>query len=447
MRSSTWRGGRWPLALTIAAITALAACSDDPASPKTPSVTAPAPAVASPIVQLKVTTASGGTEVGSLRWAASQFRDPETAVITFDSTLSGATIALDDQLYLTGYASIQAPNGGITLSGKGQHRVILALLGVRLENVTVANGNASTASAIWSGGKVSLNYSTVRDNSGAGPVIDVEGLGFFMNNSTISRNVGSAAVEYEDSSAVHLNNAAIAFNTPGAGLRFEGGSSSFTKVYLYNSIISNNGNPQRNCTSTYGFQYFGMNISNDGSCGLFNILIADPQLMPLANNGGPTMTHAIPHTSPAYNTATECALPDDQRHVLRDSKCDAGPFEFNDFTKVALTIDPSVKIDGNGNTILTGTVKCTRNDYFRLAFELHQDQKVGKEIVDVHSATDLWVNCTTATKPWSAAMVLANPGEAFQPGAARASVATFQTPEWVTPASTAGNVKISFARK
>jgi hypothetical protein len=38
-------------------------------------------------------------------------------------------------------------------------------------------------------------------------------------------------------------------------------------------------------------------------------------------------------------------------------------------------------------------------------------------------------------------------GEAFQPGAARATAATFQTPEWVTPATTAGAVKISFSRK
>jgi hypothetical protein len=446
MQSSTSRAGRWPIALTILGVAALSACSDDPASPKQPSVTAPAADVAPATLQLKVTNASGGTEVGSLRWAASQFRDPENAIITFDSTLSGATIELGDQLYLTGYASIQAPKGGITLSGKGQHRVILALQGVRLENMTVANGNASTASAIWSGGKVSLNYSTVRDNSGTGPVIDVEGLGFFMNNSTISRNVGSAAVEYEDSSRVSLDNSAIAFNTPGAGLRYEGGSSTNTRVDLYNSIISNNGSPQRNCTSTFGFYYHGTNISNDASCGTTSVLVADPKLMALANNGGPNMTHAIPHTSPAFNSGFDCGFPDDQRHVMRDAKCDAGPFEFNDFTKVTLTIDPGSKIDASGNAILTGTIKCTRNDYFRLALELHQDQKVGKEIVDVHSATDIWVDCKTATAPWSAAMVLVD-GEAFQAGAARAMAGTFQTPEWVTPANATGNVKISFGRK
>jgi len=233
-------------------------------------------------LQLTVTNASGGTEVGSLRWAASQFREPQDAIITFDSALSGATITLDDQLYLAGFAAIKAPKGGITLSGKGQHRVILALLGVTLENMTVANGNASPGSAIWSGGKVGLQYSTVRDNSGAGPVIDVEGLGFSMHNSTISRNVGSAAVEYEDSSRVFISNSAIAFTAP--------------------------------------------------------------------------------------------------------------------------------------------------------------------TVVDVHSAGHIWGDCTTAVTSWSAAMVLL-PGETFQPGAAQATAATFETPEWVTPATIAGAVKISNARR
>ena len=39
------------------------------------------------------------------------------------------------------------------------------------------------------------------------------------------------------------------------------------------------------------------------------------------------------------------------------------------------------------------------------------------------------------------------PGEAFQGGAASATAATFQTPDWVTPANTASAVKITFGRK
>src|SRR5688500_9138533 len=172
--------------------------------------------------------------------------------------------------------------------------------------------------------------------------------------------------------------------------------------------------------------------------------------MPLANNGGPNLTHAIPHTSPAYNAGFGCYFGyDDQRHVKRDAKCDVGAFEFNDFTKVAITIDNGVKVSSaTGKAMLTGTVKCTRADAFTLLLELHQDQKINGEIVDVHSVSSLPVQCATTAKAWSVPMALV-PGEAFQAGAAKAIVGTFnnETPEWVTPASVTSGVRISFSRK
>ena len=116
-------------------------------------------------------------------------------------------------------------------------------------------------------------------------------------------------------------------------------------MVLNNSILSNNGSPHGTASSTSGLRYEGTNISNDWSCGVVGIGIGDPLLLPLANNGGPTMTHAIPHTSPAYNTGVGCFPTKDQRYVLRDAKCDVGAFEFNDFTKVTITIDPSTKLD------------------------------------------------------------------------------------------------------
>ena len=180
---------------------------------------------------------------------------------------------------------------------------------------------------------------------------------------------------------------------------------------------------------------------------MVGIGIGDPLLMALANNGGPTRTHAIPHTSPAYNSGVGCGPTVDQRYVPRDAKCDVGAFEFNDFTKVTITIDPSTKVSAaTGQALLTGTVKCTRSDAFRLALELHQNQKVNGQVVDVHSASDIPISCTTTAKTWSATMGLAA-GEAFQNGAARATAATFQTSEWVAPASVAGAVKISIARR
>jgi hypothetical protein len=445
------RAGRRPLALNFAAVVAivtLTACADEPVAPSLPSAARTSAAATPPQatfdpISITVTNSSGGIDVGSLRWAANQITTPNGGWIRFDPSLAGDTITLGKQLHLEYHTIIEAPPQGITLSGNDQHRVILADVGVELVNITVTKGNATTGSAVWSGGLLKLLHSTVKDNRGAGPVLEAEGGWVILGNSTVSRNVGSAALEYENDARVSLVNSTIAFNS-GVGLHFEGGSSTWTKVKLSNSILANN---LTNCSSYYLFEYWGTNISSDWSCGEVDIVVADPQLKPLAYNGGATMTHAIPHTSPAFNTGLYCETNVDQRYVPRDATCDVGAFEFNDFTKVALTIDNGVKVSSTtGKAMLTGTIKCTRADTFSLLLELHQDQKINGEIVDVHSVSSLPVQCGTTAKPWSVPMNLL-PGEAFQAGAAKAIVQMFNTPEWVTPASVAGGVKISFTRK
>jgi hypothetical protein len=101
------------------------------------------------------------------------------------------------------------------------------------------------------------------------------------------------------------------------------------------------------------------------------------------------MTHAISHLGPAFNASAVGTLCSDvdQRYVARDAKCDVGAFEFNDWTTVTITIDANVKVDAaNGRALMTGTVTCSREETFKLALELHQPQKVGKQVVDVHAA-------------------------------------------------------------
>ena len=312
--------------------------------------------------------------------------------------------------------------------------------------MTLTKGFSDFGSAVVAP-SLALYNTTVQDNRGAGSAVFANN-SLQIVNSTVSRNVvGTRAVEYGQFTYVWLDNSTIAYNAPGAGLGVFGYPTYALRVTLNNSIISNNGSPQLNCSSFFNFYYEGTNISNDWSCGEVGIVVTDPKLMPLANNGGPNLTHAIPHTSPAFNAGVGCSVQTDQRYVPRDAKCDVGAFEFNDFTKVTITIDPSTKVNATtGKALLTGTIQCTRNDAFRLALELHQDQKVNGQVIDVHSASDIPVTCTTTATAWSTSMGLSN-GEVFKIGAARATAQTLSTPEWVTPAGAAGAVKISFTRK
>jgi len=354
-------------------------------------------------VDVTVTNTSGDQVVGSIRWAADQIHSAGGA-IHFDPSLDGATIVLNAPVSPDGPMYVVGPAKGITLSGNDQQQVISGALDngtVSLKNVTITKGFASFGASAISASTVYLENSTVRDNRGAGSAIRVI-YGFGATNSTISRNaVSGPALEYSERAYVTITNSTIAFNGPGPGIGLYGAITSNYSllVVLNNSILSNN---SQNCLSTSGLRYEGNNISSDWSCGAVGIGIGDPQLMPLASNGGPTWTHAIPHTSPAYNTGVACFPTVDQRYVPRDAKCDVGAFEFNDFTSVTITIDPSTKVSATtGKALLTGTIRCTHNEAFRLALELHQDQKVNGQVVDVHAASDIPVTCTTSPTAWT----------------------------------------------
>ena len=448
MQSYIPRARRWRHAVNLLGLAALGACADEPVAPGNPSALAPrAAALAGEWVTVTVTNTSGGTDVGSLRWAAAQVAaGGGSGSIWMDAKIAGDTIALDAELQLAGMVYIYAPvEGGITISGKDQHRVISST-GERLVlyNVTVTKGFADYGSAV-SAVELGLDNSNVQHNRGPRSAIYAE-RALYIGNGTVSGNAtGGPAVEYASGAQVHFDQATIAYNSPGSGVGVNGYPSYATKVILNNTIISNNGSPQQNCSSYFGFVYLGANISNDWSCGEVGIVVANPLLLPLANNGGPVMTHAFTGYSPARNAGTNCTYDTDARYVYRDTKCDPGAYEF-DRTTVTITIDPNVKVDATGKALLTGTIKCNRYDYFRVALELHQDQKVGKQVVDIHSASDVPIECSATGSGWRATMALTL-GEAFQAGAAKATAQTFQTPEWVAPANAASVVRVSITRK
>ena len=58
----------------------------------------------------------------------------------------------------------------------------------------------------------------------------------------------------------------------------------------------------------------------------------DPQLGALANNGGPTRTHALQSNSTAINAGGTNAPAHDQRYLLRNGTSDIGAYEDNGLT-------------------------------------------------------------------------------------------------------------------
>jgi parallel beta-helix repeat protein len=64
-----------------------------------------------------------------------------------------------------------------------------------------------------------------------------------------------------------------------------------------------------------------------GTAGPGDVLTAQPGLGPLADNGGPTMTHAVLSDSPAIDNGPDLGLKTDQRGVRRGPHPDSGSFE------------------------------------------------------------------------------------------------------------------------
>jgi hypothetical protein len=109
------------------------------------------------------------------------------------------------------------------------------------------------------------------------------------------------------------------------------------ETVLKGSIVA--GNSPFDCYHGYTYPTsMGHNISSDASCGLNgpgDMENTDPLLGPLADNGGPTPTHALAPGSPAIDAGGDECEPIDQRGVARpqdgDSDgtalCDIGAFE------------------------------------------------------------------------------------------------------------------------
>jgi beta-glucanase (GH16 family) len=103
---------------------------------------------------------------------------------------------------------------------------------------------------------------------------------------------------------------------------------------LTNTIISGNQwyACEQHAAGTVQLTSGGHNLVQDGSCSPLSsdLIISDAKIGPLANNGGPTLTHALLPGSPAIDAGDDAACPaTDQRGVTRPQgpHCDIGSYE------------------------------------------------------------------------------------------------------------------------
>jgi CSLREA domain-containing protein len=179
---------------------------------------------------------------------------------------------------------------------------------------------------LYVGHLLTMDDSTVSGNTGTAHGGGIFLAGGLIRNSTISGNASDTGGGISTNGLVTLRHVTVAFNTAtsgqGTGLTSFGSGAGFR---VWNSIVWD---PTGLECSGPAFQARKGNVLGDTSCGRGDV-IADPLLMPLASNGGSTLTHALDQASPAIDAGyVKYSLPYDQRLVARIARrSDAGAFE------------------------------------------------------------------------------------------------------------------------
>lgn len=248
----------------------------------------------------------------------------------------------------------------VGLSGLGAG-IFIAQTTATITNSTLTNNNAT------GGGGGIYNYQSnltlignaIYNNNGGtgGGGISNENSTITLVNNTISGNTstfGGGGIYTLGGTLIFRNNT-ITNNT--GGIRGGGIYNADGNITLHNTIIA--GNTATNgsqCSNEVVFSGFVMNTNsfnilgtggNAGGCpaGANDIVPAGAIgtiISPLANNNGPTLTHALPIGSPALDAANLANCPsDDQRGFLRGfnavggvnspqtGDCDIGAFEYS----------------------------------------------------------------------------------------------------------------------
>ncbi|MGQ0620999.1 MAG: choice-of-anchor Q domain-containing protein [Panacagrimonas sp.] len=308
-----------------------------------------------------------------------------TATLT-NSTVSGNSASIHGGLRNYGTVALISS----TVSGNSAYRG--GGLGSYSGAVTLTRSTVSGNSATYGGGltafhsTITLTHSTVSGNSAGrmgGGLYAYLGT-FTLTHCTVSGNsAGNSAGNgggglYTRFSGVTLSNSTVSGNSAGdqgGGLfssndtvtlthstvsgNTSGGAS---EMYEVNSTLTLNRNLFGHSGRSNGSAFYGftpgptdINATSDGPGGGTALTaILNPTL---ANNGGPTRTHALVFGSPAVDAIAyaDCTLPSDQRGIARPqgTGCDIGAFEARQGNLRAVKTASNAVIGIDGTTTFT----------------------------------------------------------------------------------------------
>jgi hypothetical protein len=254
--------------------------------------------------------------------------------------LNGGDATLTDSTVLGNAATGVPPNdgwgGGIFNAGPGTNFATLTLTNSTIgpnNSARLGGGIANGSGVLNRSGRLDATNSTISGNTAS-----LQGGG--IHNSGPSGSPGEVVLL---NVTIIGNRVSVGGN--GSGITTGGPFPGYGTTTLTNTIVALNPNGVDCLTSVNGaVTSGGGNLDSDGTCGA-ELSAADPLLGPLANNGGPTQTHALLLGSPAIDTGDNGACPaTDQRGYVRNvGPCDIGAYEFG-------ALPPQPPAPGGGDT-------------------------------------------------------------------------------------------------
>ncbi len=260
-----------------------------------------------------------------------------------DSANTGDLDILDDLTIIGAGADVTFIDGnGIT------DRIFHTISGqVTISGVTITDGNppsGADSGGIFNSTNLTLIDVVIAANhapESGGGIFNASGAALTMSGSTVMENTAVSGSGITNNGNLSITNSTISGNN-GDGL-LNNGTADLNFVTIADNGVSNNGTLNINhtiiagrCTGSLASGGYNL-IQTFGGCTLTgdstSIVGQDPQLEPLANNGGPTPTHALSVASPAVEAGDNTTCPDtDQRGVSRPRglSCDIGAFELED---------------------------------------------------------------------------------------------------------------------
>ena len=287
----------------------------------------------------------------------------------FNFSSSGGSLFTVSDVTLTNGAVPRGdePNpdvGGAILLANGDDKLVI-------ERSVISNSSANGGGAIFAGGGAELEIvdsaliNNLANFSGSA-LLTVGNTRTTIVNSTISGNtslVGSGAIFQQtagsDVAAMELRNVTVA-NNIGFGVQNAVLTAAST-ITFGNSIVADNTGAAFIGGGT--FVSLGHNLANNAAAfltGPNDQNNVDPQLAPLALNGGSTPTHALRSTSPAIDSGLNSIAVDADNNLLTSdqsgsSRIDSLTVDIGAFEAV---IGPSVQsIEVNGGNIQRSLVK------------------------------------------------------------------------------------------